>query len=84
MSVSNDDICQSAAEREGLVDAHLLNGMLRVYANSGRIEPALRFYDTEYKKHGVVSMRMDSAFFVFCCFFPIDAFSSSNPCYFIQ
>jgi hypothetical protein len=46
-------IHQSAAEKEGLVDSHLLNGMLRVYTNSGRIEPALRFYDTEYKKHGV-------------------------------
>lgn len=35
---------------------HLLNGMLRVYANSGRIEPALRFYDVEYNKNGVVSI----------------------------
>jgi hypothetical protein len=47
---------QSEAEKGGLVDAHLLNGMLRVYTNSGRIEPALRFYDSEYKKHGVVSV----------------------------
>jgi hypothetical protein len=39
-----------------VVDVHLLNGMLRVYANSGRIEPALRFYDVEYKKNGVVSI----------------------------
>ncbi len=39
-----------------MVDVHLLNGMLRVYANSGRIEPALRFYDVEYKKNGVVSI----------------------------
>lgn len=46
-------IYQSAAEKEGLVDSHLLNGMLRVHTNSGRIEPALRFYDTEYKKHGL-------------------------------
>ncbi|KAL7543836.1 hypothetical protein ACHAXR_013184 [Thalassiosira sp. AJA248-18] len=43
----------SEAEKEGMVDAHLLNGMLRVHTNSGRIEPALRFYDTEYKKHGM-------------------------------
>jgi len=41
------------AEKDELVDAHLLNGMLRVHANSGRIEPALRFYDTEYKRHGI-------------------------------
>ncbi|KAL9182599.1 hypothetical protein ACHAXT_013251 [Thalassiosira profunda] len=41
------------AEGEGLVDAHLLNGMLRVYTNSGRIEPAMRFYDAEFKKHGL-------------------------------
>ena len=27
--------------------------MLRVYANTGRIEPALRFYDTEFKKHSL-------------------------------
>lgn len=46
---------QSEAEKEGLVDAHLLNGMLRVHTNSGRIEPALRFYETEFKKHGMVS-----------------------------
>lgn len=43
---------QAEAEKEGLVDAYLLNGMLRVYTNSGRIEPALRFYNTEFKKHG--------------------------------
>ena len=47
-------VTQSEAEKEGLVDAHLLNGMLRVFTNSGRIEPALRFYDIEYKKHGIV------------------------------
>lgn len=35
------------------MDAHLLNGMLRVYTNSGRIEPALRFYDSEFQKHGL-------------------------------
>ncbi len=50
--------CQSEAEKEGIVDAHLLNGMLQVYTNTGQIEPALRFYDAEYKKHGVVSLRI--------------------------
>lgn len=53
VNLANAKHVMSAAVNEGLVDAHLLNGMLRVYANSGRIEPALRFYDTEYKKHGV-------------------------------
>merc|ERR1719287_344785 len=43
----------SEAEKEGIVDVHLLNGMLRVHTKSGRIEPAIRFYDTEYKKHGM-------------------------------
>lgn len=44
----------SQAAAEGLVDRHLLNGMLQVHTNAGRIEPALRFYETEYAKHGVV------------------------------
>jgi hypothetical protein len=44
----------SQAASEGLVDIHLLNGMLQVQANAGRIEPALRFYDTEFAKHGVM------------------------------
>lgn len=41
----------SEASKNDLVDIHLLNGMLQVQTNSGRIEPAIRFYDTEYKKH---------------------------------
>ena len=44
----------SQAESEGLVDSHLLNGMLQVQTNAGRIEPALRFYETEYAKNGMV------------------------------
>jgi len=44
----------SQAASEGLVDSHLLNGMLQVQTNAGRIEPALRFYETEYAKNGVV------------------------------
>ena len=43
----------SQASSEGLIDSHLLNGMLQVQTNSGRIEPALRFYETEYTKNGV-------------------------------
>jgi hypothetical protein len=43
----------SQAASEGLVDSHLLNGMLQVQTNAGRIEPALRFYETEYAKNGV-------------------------------
>ena len=53
VNLANAKHVMSVAEEEGLVDAHLLNGMLRVYTNSGRIEPALRFYDTEYEKHGL-------------------------------
>merc|ERR1719296_135650 len=52
-NLANARHLMAEAEKEGLVDAHLLNGMLRVYSNSGRIEPALRFYNTEYKKHGM-------------------------------
>ena len=47
---------QAEAEKEGLVDAYFLNEILRVHTNSGQIKPALRFYDTEYKKHGMVSV----------------------------
>lgn len=43
----------SQAASEGLIDSHLLNGMLQVQTNAGRIEPALRFYETEYAKNGV-------------------------------
>ena len=70
---------QAEAEKGGMVDAHLLNGMLQVHTNSGRIEPALRFYDNEYKKHGLVSesklllecyklmlTQIYSATFIFC------------------
>mmetsp|Transcript_20024 Transcript_20024/g.43386 ORF Transcript_20024/g.43386 Transcript_20024/m.43386 type:complete len:1495 (+) Transcript_20024:183-4667(+) len=53
VNLANAKFVMMEAEKEGLVDAHLLNGMLRVHTNSGRIEPALRFYDTEYKKHGL-------------------------------
>ena len=44
----------SQAASEGLVDSHLLNGMLQVQINAGRVEPALRFYETEYAKNGVI------------------------------
>ncbi len=67
---------QSEAEKGGLVDAHLLNGMLRVYTNSGRIEPALRFYDSEYKKHGVVSVPILRLVFAWQC----DVFFSFSRC----
>lgn len=43
----------SQAASEGLVDSHLLNAMLQVQTNAGRIEPALRFYETEYAKNRV-------------------------------
>lgn len=43
----------SQAASEGIIDSHLLNGMLQVQTNAGRIEPALRFYETEYAKNGV-------------------------------
>ena len=29
--------------------------MLRVHTNSGRIEPAIRYYNTAFEKHGKVS-----------------------------
>ena len=45
---------QEEAEKEGLVDSHMLNGMLRVHTNSGRIEPAIRYYNTAFEKHGKV------------------------------
>lgn len=32
----------------------MLNGMLRVHTNSGRIEPAIRYYNTAFAKHGKV------------------------------
>jgi pentatricopeptide repeat protein len=38
-----------------IVDAHILNAMLQVYTNSGRIEPAIRFYETEFQNRKLVS-----------------------------
>jgi hypothetical protein len=45
----------SEALKSEVVDIHLVNAMLQVHTNSGRIEPAIRFYETEYKNHGMVS-----------------------------
>lgn len=52
VNLANAKYVMTEAEKEGLVDAHLLNGMLRVHTNTGRIEPAMRFYDTEFTKIG--------------------------------
>ena len=54
-NLTNANFLMSEAEKDGLVDIHLLNGMLQVQTNSGRIDPAIRFHDVEYKKHGIVS-----------------------------
>lgn len=43
------------AEKDEIVDIYLINAMLQVYTNSGRIEPAIRFYETEFENHGLVS-----------------------------
>ena len=55
-NLMNAKFVMEQAEREGLVDVHLLNGMLQVETNVGRIDPAIRFHDVAYKKHGVVSL----------------------------
>jgi len=55
-NLANARHIMAEAEKEGLVDIHLLNGMLQVEANSGRIEPAYRFHSTEFEKHGLVSL----------------------------
>jgi pentatricopeptide repeat protein len=38
-----------------VVDGHILNAMLQVYTNSGKIEPAIRFYETEFQNRKLVS-----------------------------
>ena len=70
---------QEEAEKEGLVDSHMLNGMLRVHTNSGRIEPAIRYYNTAFEKHGkVTSIRFAAP--SFASPFGLAAFRSLKPC----
>ncbi|EJK66859.1 hypothetical protein THAOC_12173, partial [Thalassiosira oceanica] len=52
VNLANAKVVMEEAEKEGLVDSHMLNGMLRVHTNSGRIEPAIRYYNTAFAKHG--------------------------------
>jgi hypothetical protein len=47
------------ASKSKVVDVHLLNAMLKVQTNAGRVDPAIRFHETEFKNHNVVS----------CCLF---------------
>ena len=45
------------ASKSGIVDIHIVNAMLQVHTNSGRIDPAIRFYETEFQKMNMVSDR---------------------------
>ena len=54
-NLANAKHLYSEASRNKVVDAHLVNAMLQVHTNSGKIEPAIRFYETEFEKHDVVS-----------------------------
>jgi pentatricopeptide repeat protein len=42
------------AEEAGLVDVHVLNGLLQFYTSAGSIEHALALYD-EYEEQNLVS-----------------------------
>ena len=54
-NLANAKHLYSEASRSRAVDAHLANAMLQVYTNSGKIEPAIRFYETEFENHNLVS-----------------------------
>lgn len=54
-NLMNAEYLYAEAMKDGIVDIHLINAMLQVHVNSGRIEPAIRFYQTEFQNHGVVS-----------------------------
>jgi len=41
-------VVMDKAEQDGVVDIHILNSMLQVLSNSGRIDDAIAFYEDEY------------------------------------
>ncbi len=43
------------AKEDGVVDVHILNSMLQVYAKAGRIDDALAFYNEQYRLQNIVS-----------------------------
>ena len=54
-NLANAKHLYSEASSKKIVDIHLANAMLQVYANTGKIEPAMRFYEMEFKNHEMVS-----------------------------
>jgi pentatricopeptide repeat protein len=46
------------AEEAGLVNVHILNGMMQVYTSNGSLDDALALYD-DFKKHNLVSQQLE-------------------------
>lgn len=53
MSILTGRYVMKQAIREGLVDIHMLNGVLQLETSLGRLDQALEFHQTEFGKHGL-------------------------------
>jgi len=54
-NLANAQFLFAQASNNNVVDIHLLNAMLQVQTNSGRIDPAIRFHEMEFRNHKMVS-----------------------------
>jgi len=58
-NLHNANVVMEMAKEDKVVDIHLMNSMLQVYAKSDKVDEALDFYDNEFKSMHKVSQWID-------------------------